>query len=149
MKPYEARSVLVSSFIAYLIDDLQNNRKKPRGTSKEVLSMVKKHIQQDKYNDLVKVSDGVWIDAVDKVRDLNLKIAPFQLVETLWFNSIKELEEVYNDIGTSIVCRYAEHHTHDISEDVIKDTNMFADVLSKATEKSVYEYLRGQKNEIS
>ena len=143
---YEARAVIIASYILYMIDSLQNKRQKPKGTSKEVINILKKKTQVPKYIDLIKLSNKGWENVVEKNKGKDIGFYIFQAVETLWFNSLKEMEGMFGNMTTEVIGRYILRHTQDgYEKDIIRSTNTFIDELSKETEKVVFEYMKNKR----
>jgi len=139
-----AQAVISGSYILYLIDGLLSTSDKSLGSTIRLKQALNAKVKNKRYNDYVELSNKAWATVVDMYRDENLKLVIFQAVETLYYNKFDIMNEFFGKHTATTLDRFVIKQTKDsVDSNIIKETNMISDALTKAMDKEIYNYFRG------
>jgi len=139
-KSDEARAIITGSFILYMVDALLDKSEKFHGTTILLCQLLRAKTRKAQNKEYVILSNKAWATVVDKYKDDNYRIAIFDAVESLGFNDIKIMEEMFGPNIIPAISSFAYKQTRDgVEKQIIKESRTITDELKKATQKVVFD----------
>ena len=105
----------------------------------DVLFVAEKWFNKDiEHQDVL--SKGNLETIIDKFKDRNMRLAIFDAVESLAFDQIELMIEMYGSNIIDYVASFALKQTRDgVDKDILKESREITDALKKAVQKVVFD----------
>ena len=134
-----AKALVIGSYITYLMS-LMDKEQQIKLTTIRLRDKILKVIRKPKYEGLNIIADDGWKIVLDQYKDERILISPAIVVETLYFNFIDIMNELYGHEVGNLVCRYVEKQSVGNINDYTKDSYRVADSLRDSVRKLIFEW---------
>jgi len=136
----EAKSIILGSYILYLIDSLLDKNERSNATTirlKQLLFSKTHKAQNAKY---VKLSNKAWSMVIEQFKDKHMRLVIFDMVERLAFDNEKVMTDMFGVNLIPYVGQFSLKQTRDgVDNAILKESRIVSDALKKACEKVIFD----------
>ena len=138
-KTEEAKAIITSSYILYLIDALLDNREKFKGSTIALKQKLLGKTKQAQFKPYVMMSNEAWQSVVNEFKDDNMHIVIFDAVEFLAFNEEESMTKMFGNDIITIASRFALKQTMDgVEPSLLKESRIITKALTASLRKVIF-----------
>lgn len=139
-KSQEAIAIITGSYILYLINGLLDKSEQTHLTTIRLKQRLMAQTRKVKNRAYVEMSNVAWQSVIDKFKDRHMRLAIFDAVESLAFDQMDLMIEMYGSNIIDYVASFALKQTRDgVDRDILKESREITDALKKAVQKVVFD----------
>jgi hypothetical protein len=138
-KQQEAKSIIIASFMLYLIDSVLDPKDKTNATTIRLKQLLRTKTSIAQNKAYVEMSNQAWADTIEDLKDGNYRIAIFDAIEYLAFDNEEILTKMFGPNIITYASAFALKQTKGgIDKEILEESRIVTQRLKKNTERILY-----------
>jgi len=139
-KTQKATAIITGSYIMYLIDSLLDKSEHFHLTTIRLKQSISAQTRKAQNRNFVILSNKAWSSVVDVYKDKNMHIAIFDAVESLAFDQLDLMTEMFGSNFINYVNGFTQKQTRDgVSREILLQSREVTSALKKAVQKVCFD----------
>jgi hypothetical protein len=140
----KTKSIILGSFILYIIDNLMDPKDKTKGTVIQLRQKLAAKTISPDHKKAAELSNRVWADTINAFKDNKYRLHIGDSIEYLIYEDnsfVKVFGQDILDLAFKVAIKITESN---IDKEVIKESREICSVLIDLTRKYSFEYCKGK-----